>query len=179
MEKKTYQHIVKVIELGLYGADKNGSIYSLLARCGRPRIIPRGCEPIKKIIKAAKNNNRKGYLRFVATCNGKRKNIYSHHFVWVFFNRKSNPDGMTINHIDGNKLNNSILNLELASRYDNIIHYVKTGKNPTMKLSFAEVKEIKHLLLSGKLTHERIAKRFNISRSHVSRIGRGQSYWYL
>lgn len=37
------------------------------------------------------------------------------------------PDGYTVNHIDGNRLNNNVINLEWLSNGDNIRHGFKTG----------------------------------------------------
>ena len=43
------------------------------------------------------------------------------------------PEGYTVNHIDGNRLNNSIDNLEWLSLADNIRHGFATGLYPTQK----------------------------------------------
>jgi hypothetical protein len=37
------------------------------------------------------------------------------------------PDGYTVNHIDGNRLNNAVSNLEWLSNGDNIRHVFQTG----------------------------------------------------
>jgi hypothetical protein len=37
------------------------------------------------------------------------------------------PDGMQVNHIDGNPLNNCVANLEICTRSENIMHAIRTG----------------------------------------------------
>lgn len=44
------------------------------------------------------------------------------------------PEGFTVNHIDGNRLNNHIDNLEWLSLADNIRHGFATGLYPTKKV---------------------------------------------
>ena len=46
------------------------------------------------------------------------KPILCHRAIWVLFNKEV-PDGMQIDHIDGDKLNNRIENLRLASASNN------------------------------------------------------------
>jgi hypothetical protein len=41
---------------------------------------------------------------------------YEHHYVWCKYNNISIPVGYVIHHKDGNKLNNTISNLELISK---------------------------------------------------------------
>ena len=49
------------------------------------------------------------------------KNMKWHRVIWVAFNGKI-PDGLQINHIDENKANNSLENLELVTCKENINH---------------------------------------------------------
>lgn len=60
-----------------------------------------------------------GYIRVTLTDdNGNAKSYYAHHLVWRAFKGEI-PEGMQINHIDEDKTNNSIWNLELVSARDN------------------------------------------------------------
>lgn len=70
-----------------------------------------------------------------------------------------NPENKpTVNHIDGNKLNNNVSNLEWATVSENVQHSFDTGlkkqhkgsKNPASKLNEVQVAEIKKLLREGK-----------------------------
>lgn len=68
-----------------------------------------------------------GY-KTVMLYNGKRKNITIHRLMAFTF--IPNPENKaTVNHIDGNKLNNSIENLEWATYKENQNHAFKNGLN--------------------------------------------------
>ena len=82
-----------------------------------------------KLLKPQINNN--GYIRYHFFVNGKYKKIYYHHIIVKMF-IKSDYDSAKydIDHMDRNKLNNSIENLAVVSRSDNIKNMSKsrTGK---------------------------------------------------
>ena len=72
-----------------------------------------------------------GYLRYSV----RRKDYYIHRLVYEHFVGKI-PEKYDINHIDGNKTNNHVSNLELANRRANHIHAIHNGlvhKNKTSK----------------------------------------------
>lgn len=64
-------------------------------------------------------DNSIGYLSVRLKSNGKRINKYVHRLVWEAFNGPI-PLGYEINHIDHNKYNNNLCNLELVTHSDNI-----------------------------------------------------------
>lgn len=70
--------------------------------------------------------NGKGYLRLDISINGKRKIIYPHRAVAELFipNPENKPQ---VNHINGNKLDNRVENLEWVYAQENTIHAVKMG----------------------------------------------------
>lgn len=63
----------------------------------------------------------RGYFKIRTSRNRERINIRSHRFVYECI-KNVLIDGLEINHIDKNKLNNSIENLEIISRKNNIHH---------------------------------------------------------
>jgi len=68
--------------------------------------------------------NSKGYHR--VKVNG--KDIFCHKFVWETYKGIIDPnDGLTINHIDGKKSNNSLANLRRISMSENAQHARDTG----------------------------------------------------
>lgn len=72
-----------------------------------------------KILKPQNNGN--GYLHFRLCKNGKAKNTKIHRLVAEAF--LPNPLGLeTVNHIDEDKTNNNVSNLEWMSRPDNVAY---------------------------------------------------------
>jgi hypothetical protein len=69
-----------------------------------------------------------GYLIFGHFSNGQRLNILVHRAVAQAFLGKC-PDGMEVNHKDGNKLNNRLGNLEYVTRSENLKHATRLGLN--------------------------------------------------
>lgn len=63
-----------------------------------------------------------GYLQIKLSNDGVKHHEYIHRLVAQAF--LPNPDNLPeVNHIDGNKLNNNVENLEWCSRLDNMQHY--------------------------------------------------------
>lgn len=69
--------------------------------------------------KMAAINNGLGYYQIKLRLNGKRFVRYVHRIIWETFNGKI-PSGYEINHIDHNKSNNKLSNLELVSHSENL-----------------------------------------------------------
>jgi predicted XRE-type DNA-binding protein len=94
-------------------------------------------------------------------------------FVENTYNKKE------VNHIDGNKFNNVVTNLEWATRTENEFHARKIGlknqmgeNNPMCKFSDETVKEIRNLYKTGKYKQSELADIFHISRMQINRIVR-------
>ena len=78
--------------------------------------------------KLKKQTNRYGYETFRACINYKKYTVYIHRAVALKY--LNNPNNYPeINHIDGNKTNNNVDNLEWCSREHNIKHAFNTGLN--------------------------------------------------
>lgn len=76
--------------------------------------------------------NRKGYLRIGLYRDHKYKTILIHRLVAQAF--IPNPDNKPqVNHIDGDKTNNAVSNLEWCTNQENQIHAYKTGLNTNEK----------------------------------------------
>lgn len=86
-----------------------------------------------RLIKQQAGNT--GYLRVELWTNGKGKKYLLHRLIAEKF--IPNPDGKpVVNHIDGNKQNNAIENLEWVTRSENQLHAYRAGlqvgyKKPT------------------------------------------------
>lgn len=66
-----------------------------------------------------------GYKEYCLTINGKKKSYLAHRLVYLTFNKiNENSDTLQnkiINHIDGDKLNNKLENLELITQLENVM----------------------------------------------------------
>lgn len=78
-------------------------------------------------------NNGSGYMQVKLRKNKKRYNRYVHRLVWETFKGEI-PKGFEINHIDHNKQNNNLQNLELVTRSQNMHKaFLKYGYFGSMK----------------------------------------------
>ena len=108
-----------------------------------------------------------------------RKSYLVHRLVAESF--IPNPeDKATVNHIDGNKANNRISNLEWATQSENNKHAFLTGLKPFTQKQFeaatrghkidkSQVFQIRNLFDSGKSLLE-LSKAFHVSKAQVCRI---------
>lgn len=89
----------------------------------------------------------KGYLNCGITHDGKTKTMRVHRLVAETFipNTENKPQ---VNHIDGNKINNSVNNLEWNTSTENVRHAWRTGlqKEKTNELVKTIVGHIKHYI---------------------------------
>lgn len=68
-----------------------------------------------------------GYLKVNLIHNGKMLQRYVHRLVAETFYDLNDIDGLCVNHVDGDKLNNCVWNLEWVSYSDNNKHALRTG----------------------------------------------------
>lgn len=122
--------------------------------------------------------NKKGYEMAMLYGNNKRKFYAVHRLVAEHF--IPNPFNLPqVNHIDGNKRNNYMENLEWVFASKNIQHSYDNGLTPKgekhhqSKLTRENVAEIKKLLKDGMHSQRQIAKMFNVSQCPISEIKRG------
>ena len=113
-----------------------------------------------------------GRVYFNMTWLGITKSVLVNRVVALRF--LPNPDNLPqVNHIDGNKENNAVSNLEWASGSDNERHAHRTGlktgrgsANSNAKLTANEVCEIRN----SKQTAAELSKQFGVSRSTIVNI---------
>lgn len=117
----------------------------------------------------------KGYPSVCLSVKGKVVRFYIHRLVATTF--IPNPENKKqVNHIDGNKLNNHISNLEWCTNQENSKHAYYTGLSDVpKKLNKEQVEEIQLLINKG-ISQRDIGKRFGVSQAQVSNIKRGVSW---
>jgi len=105
-----------------------------------------------------------------------RTSYYLHRLVWETF-MGDIPEGLQINHKDGDKSNNNLSNLELVTPQQNLRHAHDTGlkgghhleKNGMSKLTNAQYLEIIDLLAKG-ATNKEVSAKHNLHERYVSLI---------
>ena len=124
-----------------------------------------------------KTTDRNGYNRVIlSTYSEGMKTFNVHRLVGLAFLPPQEGKEL-INHIDGNRKNNHISNLEWVNYKGNYDHAVQTGlekdmigeNNISAKLTEEDVKEVFKLRQKG-LTHQQIANEMGCSRGNITKI---------
>ncbi len=161
------------------------------------RIIPDKYNRKLKVLKQW--NHKKGYL--TVELNGKSRNV--HRLVLMTFKPVFNMNELQCNHIDGDKKNNLLENLEWCNNSENQIHAFKIGlennqgenhpmfgkhhlqkskikmsKNNPNRLSNKKIIDIE-TDIKNKLSGKDISKKYNILQSTVSRIKNKKGYYHV
>ena len=130
-------------------------------------------------VRNSKNNNiiktsitNSGYERIILGSKYKNKVIwrYIHRLVALAF--IGSADGLDINHLDGNRLNNNLQNLEICTRRENHLHaFKKLGRKVhNIKLTKNQAEKIRYEINYSGKTQKQIAKDYSVSPMLVSRI---------
>lgn len=145
---------------GLYEVDTDGNVYSVRTTASRR----------KKILKPYSNGT--GYIKVnLYDVHGHVKKKYVHRLVAEAF--LPNPEGLKeVNHINCDKTDCSVSNLEWCDRKSNLKHSYENGLKRTCenhgsaKLNWKAVHDIRRKQLSQK----EYAEKYNVSRSTISAI---------
>lgn len=111
-----------------------------------------------------KTRTRNGYLSFTASIDNVQKDVYVHRLVAQTY--IPNPNNLPcVNHIDGNKLNNAVSNLEWVTYKENSEHASDLGLNDyqttrktknnvsARSLTMDQANEIRAKYVKGSRTH--------------------------
>lgn len=166
----------KVIDSsGFYEVSSTGRVRSL----DMPMCTLGGVKWIKsgRILSLSPNSD--GYLAIKVP-----KTRRVHRLVAIAF--IPNPDNKPeVNHIDGNKQNNHVDNLEWVTRVEQIRHAYSTGlksnvgvKNPSAKLTEADVRIIREAV-KHKFSMYSIAKYYKVSNPTIRALIHGKSWSHI
>lgn len=85
--------------------------------------------PVRQFLTESSETTKRGagYHRVELWKSGKAKKFFVHRLVAEAFIPNDDPDKNSVNHIDGNKSNNSESNLEWVTHRQNVDHAMETG----------------------------------------------------
>lgn len=123
---------------------------------------------------------RNGYKTVHLRKNGASKRLSVHRLVAEAFlpNPSSLPE---VNHVDGDKANNSVNNLEWCTRSENARHSIRVlgnpkpprkGVSPNRRLTFEQAQAIR----ADSRTQRVIAEEYGVTQGSISLIKRGITY---
>jgi len=119
-----------------------------------------------------------GYKATTLRANGRRWCVRVHTLVAIHFVENEKPGQYdTVNHKDGNQLNNLYSNLEWCTRGMNMSHAFEIGladfkgeKSCRAKLKDKDVLDMRAKYATGNYTQRQLAAPYGMSRRHVSDI---------
>ena len=151
-----------------------------ISNCGRVKSFK--CERTH-IMKPANSGN--GYLIVDFKKDGKRTRKFIHRLVALAF-IENVGDKSDVNHIDGNKQNNRVENLEWATRSENVLHAFKNKLMPTFsgtetyiaRLTVEQVRYIraKYIPRDVDFGVEALAQKFNVGKTTIRNVIDRKSY---
>lgn len=124
-----------------------------------------------------------GYLAVDLFANTVKQRVLVHRMVAITF--IPNPENKPfVNHVDGNKYNNNVENLEWCTPSENSIHAVATGLSPVgsqktlAKINEKDVLDIQALFEAGVADFE-IAEEFGVTSGVISAIRLGKTWKHV
>lgn len=126
-----------------------------------------------------------GYLMVALWKNGRALHRRVHRLVAEAFYGPQPFEGAEVNHIDGNKKNNRVSNLEYVTKLENIEHAVQTGlvkrgeESTGHKLTEEKVREIRDLHKNGKISLRDLAFMFDVSQEAVVKIVKNRNWRHV
>jgi hypothetical protein len=163
---------------GRYEMDRDGNVYALFPFKGQPS--GRKMNTFRDSL---------GYVKLSLTHNGQMKQHTVHRLLMLTWCPIENAHEREVNHIDGNKGNNDLSNLEWVTRRENMLHahfvikswthsQVKGEQINTAKLTEDKVREIRRLFKDGQ-TFQDLAVKFGVTPSNISYIVRGLTWRHV
>lgn len=155
---------------GIYQVSNQGRVKSLSRKVPHAR---HGFVSVKeKILKPDTNHD--GYARVGLCKEGLNSTHKVHRLVATAFLQKKD-DGNVVNHIDGNKSNNSVKNLEWVTQSENVLHSYQNGLqkplrgelNGNSKLTQELVNQIRSTYKFGEFGLKKTADMFGVSKRNV------------
>ena len=163
--------LLALFESGKYYCKKDGTVWSRAPKNGRGPLL---------------HNNKARKLKSIVQRYGKvilsGNQVLVHRAVWLYFNGRI-PKDMQINHKNGDKTDNRVVNLEVVTCSENAKHAIKTGLRVIKKgsdCSYSKLTE-EDVLKIRKDTriHRVIAKEYGVTKNHIGDIKRHRRWKHI
>lgn len=158
---------------GFYEVSNKGNVRSWKIRNGKSNKKAH----VPHILNSFKDKD--GYRKCGLSKSGKTKQYRIARLVGIAF-LDDTKEHLQINHIDGNKSNDSINNLEWVTAKENVNHSIEEGlrthkhmmgaRNKNSILCKSDVLDIRNAYRLNIFTHQEIANAYDVSRQHISAI---------
>lgn len=110
-----------------------------------------------------------GYRMVILTVNGKKLCQSIHRLVAEAF--IPNPNNLPeVNHVDGNKLNNRVDNLEWVTKKQNLVHARDNGLLSITKINMEIANKIRELYKTGEYSYRELGDLFGLKHSEIGYI---------
>lgn len=164
---------------GLYEVSNEGRVRSL------PRVVRagRGVGSMRTVggVVLSPSPSKRGYVKIDLRDRQRSSSVHVHRIVAIAFLGESSS-GMQVNHINGIKHDNRIVNLEWVTPAENTRHSVEVlgnsvteSENGNARLSQSQVSDIVKRRNRGESCTS-LSKEFGVSVTHISRICTGASW---
>jgi len=156
---------------GLYQISSHGRVKSFQPRWKKDRIL----RPLIGL-----------YFFFTLTKNGVPKTNHLHRILMMAFKWVDGCENLTVNHKNGNKLDNRFENLEWCTTSENILHAFESGLTVAPKgskrwnsiLSEQDIPAIRKMNLEG-VKIKSIASQYNVTEGAIYGITRGVTWRHV
>ena len=146
---------------GLYSADTDGNIYA----------YPNSTHKKEKQLKPRLRKN--GYVYVILRKDGKSIDGTIHRLIAKTF--LDVVEGMCVNHINGIRDDNRLVNLEMVTRSRNILHGIFVNRNGMAKLTHEQAENIK-MRVKMHETQADLAREFKVFNQTINQIVHGKGY---
>jgi len=116
-----------------------------------------------------------GYLAVGLKINGSKKVCQIHRLVARYFIGPC-PEGQEVRHVDGNRINNTCVNLCYGTHYENMHDMINMGRLNS-KLNKDQVKRIRREYSNDPHDMSSIAREYNVCRKTIQNIVNGPRSW--
>lgn len=168
---------------GLYEVSSRGRVRSLTRRVHGGRVGWSDRIVAGQTMKPSRKIN--GYMQITFCDNGRNSTQTIHATVAAAFLGRR-PNGMQVNHIDGDKLNNAASNLEYVTAKENVRHAFECGlstckgeMHPNSKLTTDQVREIRRRYAAGGVSHYDLADEYPVNRPTIGKILSGKMWGHV